>query len=197
MSQDDPDRDKASKALAILDNEGLTLDDAVEARKPTESQLRALRAYHRARESQSETKQVRIDTVLDLMTRGEWNSQAARELQKQWGCGIDAINQYAMIASACQRRLMSEDKDITRAIGVAALEALRVRCEESSNPKDRANEVKVLELLARIHGWEAPKQVEMTHKVPTREEAIAELREAAKHDPTILDAIGVPIPESE
>jgi hypothetical protein len=189
--------------IALVDDEALepaTIDEqtgevAEHAHRSTKAQRDALSAYLRSRAKYAKQKQVRIDTICDLMARGEWNAQSCRELATKWGCRTDAMKLYASHASAVNRRLMAEDRDTTRAIGIQSLEALKLRCEQSDDPKDRANEVKVLDLLARIHGWEAPKQVEMSHKVVTREEALAELRDAARHDPSIIDALGEPIPE--
>jgi hypothetical protein len=67
----------------------------------------------------------RVDRVVDLMTRGEWQgARSARELAGEWDVHMHTVHDYAREASGIIRRSLEGDAEDLRAQLLAGLDEL-------------------------------------------------------------------------
>jgi hypothetical protein len=107
----------------------------------------------RARETVQAERERRVDAVLDLMSRGEWDGMRShRALAKEWSCSLGAVQDYAREAYGISRKLMlltPEQKEDARAHYAATL---RKNAERAAEAEDFNAVNRAIELQMRLTG---------------------------------------------
>jgi hypothetical protein len=98
-------------------------------------------------------REVRVDRVLSLMSRGAWfGVRTTRELATEWSCSQGAVNDYAREASGIIRHVLSDDVEELRAQLLLGAEDIRRRALRKSGGSDLRSALGALELRAKVLG---------------------------------------------
>lgn len=109
-----------------------------------------------------EIREERVDHIVGLMSKGQWRAAAShRELIREWGVSLGAVQDYAREASGIIRHLISDDADNVRAQIIACVEQIRFDALNATRHTLEGNEydapdlhsaLKAVELHAKLLG---------------------------------------------
>lgn len=99
----------------------------------------------------------RIAIVEGLMRRAQWErGRSNRLLAKQWGCSIDAVNDYAAEAGRRVRADLTDREEVQ----ITVCAALSTVVREGLRDGDRSSVVRAGDVWSRIVGARAPEKHE-------------------------------------
>lgn len=127
------------------------------------------------------TKDERVAYVAELMRSGRYVLyKTPRELRDQWGLALQTVREYATMASRLVRAERPDREEAVHVASTNAAELLDMAMGKARRGEDGAirEAVSALTAYVRVHGAEAPKQVEVTEKPATSTDVWTALRAA-------------------
>lgn len=107
--------------------------------------------------ARSDEVDARVERVAELMRSLDWRrGESNRELAKEWGVSVAAVNDYAAEAS---RRVRAEVTDVGEVTGTVAT-VLAGNLERASAAREFGDVAKLADVWTRITGARAPERHE-------------------------------------
>lgn len=119
---------------------------------------------HHARATR-EVVDKRVEHVADLMRRLVWQrGKTNRQLAKEWGLSVDAVNDYASHASRIVRAEVVDPDAVQETVCVALSTVMRDALEDG----DRKHAISAADTWSRIAGARAPERQNVEIRQPDR-----------------------------